>query len=150
MTYLSTKTYTQALGLSCAFRQWRADHSHCQFIHGYALQVRIEFKAFNLDRRNWVVDFGGLKEVKAWLFDTFDHRLLVAVDDPQRAELERLGELGLADVRIVEHVGCEAFAKMVFDHVQAWLDHSGDGARVNVHRVEVSEHDGNSAIYEAT
>ena len=34
--YRSSKTYGHEIGLSAAFRQWRAQ-SHCRLIHGYAL-----------------------------------------------------------------------------------------------------------------
>ena len=60
MEYQSTKIIE--LG-SCAFRQWRAD-SHCKFIHGYRLVAKFWFECEKLDERNWVVDFGGLKELK--------------------------------------------------------------------------------------
>ena len=79
--YISTKTYTH-LG-PVAYRQWRAD-SHCNLIHGYALSFHFEFETNDLDARNWVVDFGGLKPLKGNLEDWFDHTLLVAQDDPDR------------------------------------------------------------------
>ena len=47
-----------------AFRQWRAD-SHCKFLHGYSFEFEFEFGAHELDERNWVVDFGGLKELES-------------------------------------------------------------------------------------
>lgn len=50
MTYKSTKLYGHEIGLSAAFRQWRAE-SHCRFLHGYALAVRFEFEADELDVR---------------------------------------------------------------------------------------------------
>ena len=78
--FLSGKTYTHATGHSCAFRQHRAD-THCNLIHGYALQFELQFGSSNLDFRNWVVDFGGLKDLKAWLKYMFDHTYLVADDD---------------------------------------------------------------------
>ena len=62
MSFISTKTYNHNIGLSCAFRQWRAKHSHCKYMHGYALSVRINFKG-QLNDRNWVYDFGDLKFV---------------------------------------------------------------------------------------
>ena len=40
--FYSGKTYSHATGHSCAFRQWRAD-SHCNLIHGYALQFELKF-----------------------------------------------------------------------------------------------------------
>ena len=61
MRYQSTKTFGHDLGISCAFRQWRATHSHCSKIHGYALSVTMVFEANTLDDRNWVMDFGGFK-----------------------------------------------------------------------------------------
>lgn len=63
MKYISTKQYGHELGLSCAFRQWKAD-SHCKYIHGYALAFKFKFETDTLDSNNWVVDFGNLKELK--------------------------------------------------------------------------------------
>ena len=144
--FRSTKTYGHEIGLSAAFRQWKAE-SHCRLIHGYALAVRLEFEAEELDVRNWVVDFGSLKSLKGMLEDTFDHKLLVAEDDPHRAELQRLQELGLADVVIVPATGCEKFAEMVYECVEVWLKDNGYAPRCRIAKVEVSEHGANSAIF---
>lgn len=146
MSYISTKTYGHEIGLSCAFRQWRAE-SHCRLLHGYALAVRFEFEATELDIRNWVVDFGSLKSLKGWLEDTFDHTLLVAEDDPARGYFERMTDLGLARVVIVEKTGCEAFAKLIFECAEIWLKDNGYAPRVKLKLVEVKEHGANSAIY---
>jgi 6-pyruvoyltetrahydropterin/6-carboxytetrahydropterin synthase len=101
-----------------------------------------------LDARNWVVDFGGLKEVKAELQSFFDHKLLVAEDDPALDLLCSLGGMGLADVVVIPAVGCEAFAKFIFDRVNLWLLHQDDvHGRVRLASVEVREHGANSAIY---
>lgn len=135
----SGKTYTHSQGLSCAFRQWRATESHCRFLHGYSLQVTITFRSQTLDDRNWVQDFGDLKGIKNWLELRFDHTLLVAKDDPEINTLIHLADKGLADVRIVDHVGCEAFAKMIFDHIDPHYN--------NVECVEVREHESNFARY---
>lgn len=147
MRYRSTKTFGHELGLSAAFRQWRAD-SHCRFIHGYALAVRIEFEAEELDERNWVVDFGGMKTLRARLEDLFDHKLLVAADDPELPLLQTLEERGLASLVVLPAVGCEKFAEYVFALVDRWLrQQQGYDRRVRVHSVEVREHGANSAIY---
>lgn len=145
--YVATKTYGHEVGLSCAFRQWRAD-SHCRFLHGYALSVRLEFEATELDARNWVIDFGGLKEVKAFLVDTFDHKTVVAFDDPQMVLFEELHTNGLIKLVAMKDVGCEAFAKHIFINVQKWLTSFDDAGRVRCRSVEVREHGANSAIYE--
>jgi 6-pyruvoyltetrahydropterin/6-carboxytetrahydropterin synthase len=144
MPYESHKTYTHNAGLSCVFRQWRATHSHCRFLHGYALQVEITMAADQLDHRNWVADFGGFKPVKAWLEQTFDHKTVVAWDDPDFTLFLHLAEKGLIQLTAVEHVGCEAFAKMIFEKVKELVD-AGPHARVQ--SVTVREHAGNAATY---
>ena len=148
MGFRSTKTFGHELGMSAAFRQWRAD-SHCRFVHGYALSIRIEFGAVKLDERNWVVDFGGLKTFRKWLEDTFDHKLLVAQDDPHLSYFLAGEKMGLMEVRVVENVGCEAFAQLIFNHAALWLEENGLGKRCHVALVEVKEHGANSAIFTA-
>lgn len=156
----STKTFGHELGFSCAFRQWRA-HSHCRFIHGYALGFRFVFAAEETDHCGWVVDFGGLKSLRAILETTFDHKLLVAEDDPWKNVLLGLAQEdfgGLlayrgqeaaspaADVVVVPATGCEAFAIMVYQVAEQWLKDAGFSPRVRLVSVEVSEHGANSAI----
>jgi 6-pyruvoyltetrahydropterin/6-carboxytetrahydropterin synthase len=146
MTYQSTKRYGHEIGLSCAFRQWKA-HSHCSLIHGYALAVKFTFEASELDRCGWVVDFGALKSLKGLLEDQFDHTLLVSEDDPHKGEICALAGLGIANVQVVEATGCEAFARLIFECTQVWLLDNGFAPRCWVASVEVSEHGANSAIY---
>lgn len=145
MIYRSTKTYGHEIGFSCAFRQWRAD-SHCRLLHGYALAVRIEFEASELDERNWVVDFGALKSLKAKLESWFDHKTLVAYDDPLLEEFQRLDSLDAIELVTVHATGCEAFASMIHDTACDWLRDNGHLQRVRVASVEVREHGANSAI----
>ena len=147
---LSTKTFGHDLGFSCAFRQWRAQ-SHCRFIHGYALGFKFTFAANSTDSCGWVVDFGGLKGLKEILANTFDHKLLVAEDDPRKHELLALTDVApgarpAAEVVIVPATGCEAFARMVFDVTEQWLKDAGFSPRCWLVSVEVSEHGANSAI----
>lgn len=142
----STKQYGHDVGLSCCFRQWRAD-SHCALLHGYSIAVKLTFRACELDHRNWVQDFGGLKAVKEYLQRTFDHKLLVASDDPDLDTLAGLQGLGIAEVIVVENVGCEAFAKMVFDSVKYHILNLDENSRVTLLSVEIKEHGANSAIY---
>lgn len=146
MKHASTKTYGHEIGLSCAFRQWRAE-SHCRLLHGYAIAVRFEFETDELDVRNWVVDFGSLKSLKGMLEDTFDHTLLVAEDDPAIDTFMQLQSLGLAAVRVLPAVGCEKFAEFIFGATETWLGANGYGPRVSLASVEVREHGANSAIY---
>ena len=144
--YRSTKSYGHSEGLSCAFRQWRAIHSHCRLVHGYALAFKFTFVALELDEHNWCFDFGGLKPIKAWLHEMFDHKFLVAEDDPDIEKFRQLDEHGLIALRVVPAVGCEAVAHMVFEYVAQFVAQATNG-RVWLELVEVSEHSGNSAIY---
>ena len=145
MSFISTKTYNHSIGLSCAFRQWRAKHSHCKYIHGYALSVRLNFKGM-LNDRNWVYDFGDLKFVKEFLQYTFDHKTVVAEDDPELEVFQELQEKGLIQLVVIPHVGCEKFAEYICKKIAPQIEVNSN-ERVKLMSVEVREHSGNSAIY---
>mgnify|MGYP003154753220 FL=1 len=145
MSFISTKTYNHNIGLSCAFRQWKADHSHCKYIHGYAISVRFNFKG-ELDDKNWVYDYGGLKEVKEFLQKTFDHKTIVAEDDPMINEFYSLQEKGLIQLVVLPGVGCEKFAEYICKEVEPIIKDRSKN-RVRIISVEVREHGSNSAIY---
>jgi 6-pyruvoyltetrahydropterin/6-carboxytetrahydropterin synthase len=144
--HISTKRYGHESGFSCAFRQHRAE-SHCRLLHGYALAVSFEFSATELDCRNWVVDFGGLKSLKGMLEDTFDHKTIVAEDDPHIEWFRQGHRLGTLHLIEVPAAGCEKFAEYVFEVAEQWLVDAGYGGRVTLVQVEVAEHGANSAIY---
>jgi 6-pyruvoyltetrahydropterin/6-carboxytetrahydropterin synthase len=115
------------------------------------------------------MDFGGLKEFKAWADHMFDHTLVVAEDDPMLDFFKHMNEIvdiestdhlsqlpyergALCDLRIVPGVGCEMFAKMAYDKMAELLA-SGDmrypiNPTVRIKSVEVFEHGANSATYE--
>jgi len=141
--YTSTKVIE--LG-SCAFRQHGATHSHCHLLHGYQLKAKFYFSASSLDSNNWIVDFGGLKELKTILNDQFDHTLCIAKNDPLLEEFRRLHNLGGCELRIMDGVGIEKTAEWCFNAAQAFLDKTYSG-RCWVEKVEVFEHENNSAIY---
>lgn len=145
MRYQSTKTYGHERGLSCAFRQWRAD-SHCNQIHGYALSFKFVFEADELDHRNWVVDFGGLKSLHNILEETFDHTTIVAEDDPELAWFRVAHDRGILQLVVLPAGGCEKFSEYVFEVAQQWLIDAGFAPRAKLVSVEVSEHGANSAI----
>ncbi len=147
--YGSSKTYGHEIGLSACFRQHRAD-SHCRFLHGYALAVTFRFESRELDVRNWVVDFGGMKSLRTMLEDTFDHTLLVAEDDPFKDELCGLQGLGLARVVVVPATGGEAFARMIYEVAEQWLKDAGFAPRCRLVSVEVKEHGANGATYDGS
>lgn len=146
MKYQSTKTYSHEVGLSACFRQHRAE-SHCRYLHGYALAVTLVFETDELDCRNWVVDFGSLKSLKGRLEDAFDHKTVVAEDDPHMEWFKVAEDMGLCQLRILPAVGCEMFAEYIYGMVDVWLLDNGYAPRVVLKYVEVREHGANSARY---
>lgn len=151
MTLRSTKTYGHEQGLSVCFRQWRANESHCHLLHGYALAFRFVFAAHKPDARNWIQDFGALKPLKAKLQEMFDHKLLVAEDDPYKDELCALAGLGVADVLVLPKIGIEACAELAWTLAHRVLQDQalppGMWSKPWVESCECFEHPGNSAIY---
>lgn len=151
MPLYSTKTYGHEQGLSVCFRQWRANGSHCHWLHGYALAFKFVFAAHKPDERNWIQDFGALKPLKEKLQQTFDHKLLVAEDDPHKDVLCSLAGLDCADVLVLPKIGIEACAELAFNLAQRVLEDQplppGMWSKPWVHSCECAEHPGNSAIY---
>ena len=150
--YQSTKLFD---GFSCVFRQWRAEGTHCKYIHGYGISFRVWFEG-ELDERNWVWDFGGMKRAKgtidglnpkAWMDYMFDHTMIIAEDDPFIESFRLMGQAGAAQVRILPAVGAEKFAEYIYNKLQEFVSKETAG-RVNVVRVEFLENGRNTAIYE--
>ncbi len=144
--YFATKTYSPERGLSCAFRQWRAN-SHCRFLHGYALGVKLTFASEMLDDRNWVYDFGGLKWIKEFLDETFDHTTCIAQDDPELVLFQNMAARNLIQLRLLPATSCEAFAQHIYDFAAPRIAEDTQG-RAHLHSAEVFEHSGNSAIFQ--
>ena len=144
-TYKSTKIIE--LG-SCAFRQWRAEGTHCKYVHGYRLMAKFWFGCKDLDNRNWVVNFGGLKGLKLMLQDQFDHTLCVAEDDPLLSSFKELNEKGGCDLRVMPGVGIEKVAEWCYNAAKWFINENKETTqRCWVEKVEVWEHEANSAIY---
>jgi len=149
--FQSTKIFD---GYSTVFRQWRADGTHCKFLHGYGISFKIVFEG-DLDERNWVWDFGGMKRAKTridgrnpkeWMDWMFDHTYIIALDDPFLYEAQEMHDKGIAQVRIVPATGAEQFAKFIYDKVNTFVLEETNN-RVRVVSVEFKEHSKNSAIY---
>jgi 6-pyruvoyltetrahydropterin/6-carboxytetrahydropterin synthase len=146
MAYFSTKTYGHNIGLSAVFRQPNADHSHCHLLHGYSLQFKFTFGCTDLDNKNWAVDFCGLKPLKAWLEDHFDHKLCIDKDDPMKDDLLLLELKGLAEIRQFDGVGAEKFAEHAWRFADKLVREATDN-RCWCESAECAEHGSNSAIY---
>ena len=131
---------------SCAFRQPQAE-SHCRFLHGYRLTAKFWFEADHLDQNNWVVDFGGLKGLKKLMKDQFDHTTCISRTDPKLEQFKRLRDEGVCDLRVMDGVGIEKFAEYCYTVANEYVVEL-TGGRCKCIKVEVFEHEDNSAIYE--
>jgi len=149
--FQSTKLFD---GYSACFRQWKADGTHCRFLHGYAISFRVWFEG-DLDERNWVFDFGGMKRAKTkmngmspkdYFAYLLDHTTIVAKDDPYLEQFKQMDTDGIIQLRIMDAVGCEQFAKYLYDIINAFLELETDN-RVRATKVEVYEHERNSASF---
>ena len=149
--FQSTKIFD---GYSTVFRQWRAKDTHCSFLHGYGISFKIIFEG-ELDERNWVWDFGGMKRAKGtidgmspkvWMDHMFDHTYIIAEDDPFVYKALEMHNERIAQVRVVPATGAEQFAKFIYDKVSKFISDETNN-RVRVVSVEFKEHEKNSAIY---
>ena len=145
--YFSTKCYGHNIGLSAVFRQPLA-HSHCKLLHGYSLSFKFTFGCDELDERNWVVDFGGLKPLKAWLEDTFDHKVVIDVNDPRRIICYYYRLKVLQVLYNLKVWGSKSLLNMSHEKADELVKQMTDNRRPCV-RVECAEHGVNSTIYEA-
>jgi 6-pyruvoyltetrahydropterin/6-carboxytetrahydropterin synthase len=151
-TFQSTKVFD---GFSCCFRQWKAETTHCKYLHGYGVSFKLWFEG-ELDERNWVWDFGGMKRAKGtiddkspkdWFDYMFDHTVIVAADDPQlHPYFVKMDRNGTIRLRIVEATGAEKFAEFIYNKVNPFIVEETEG-RVKIAKVEFREHGKNTAIY---
>lgn len=126
-----------------------------KFLHGYAVSFRVWFEG-DLDHRNWVFDFGGMKRAEAkikgmnpkeyftWLLD---HTTVIAEDDPHLGLFQEMDDDGIIQLRVLPDVGCERFAEHLYGVINSFLKEETQG-RVKAIKVEVYEHERNSASYQ--
>jgi 6-pyruvoyltetrahydropterin/6-carboxytetrahydropterin synthase len=141
-------------GFSTVFRQWRAKDTHCSFLHGYGISFKVYFEG-DLDERNWVWDFGGMKRAKtqidgmspkAWMDYMFDHTLICAEDDPALETFKDLHNQGIIQLRVIPATGAEKFSEYIFNKINEFVQVETKG-RVRVTKVKFAEHGKNAAYY---
>ena len=149
--FQSSKVFDE---FSTVFRQWRAETTHCKFVHGYGVSFKVYFEG-ELDERNWVWDFGGMKRAKTqidgmspkeWMDYMFDHTLIVAEDDPFKNAFLEMDRVGAAQVRVIPATGAEKFAEYIFNKINEFVQTETEG-RVRVTKVKFAEHGKNAAYY---
>jgi 6-pyruvoyltetrahydropterin/6-carboxytetrahydropterin synthase len=135
------KTYRD---IPFAHRQHRHD-GHCALIHGHNWAITLTFACRKTDAKGFVVDFGNLKYLRAWIEENLDHACLLSESDPERvALLAQFGQLFKAYT--LPNTSSEGLAEHlhgVFDQMiraqtndRAWLT-----------EVEIEEDSKNSATY---
>ncbi|MDB4414487.1 6-carboxytetrahydropterin synthase [bacterium] len=141
-------------GFSTVFRQWKATDTHCRFVHGYGISFKAYFEG-ELDERNWVWDFGGMKRAKtlidgkqpkAWMDYMFDHTMIIAEDDPEVEAFKQMDMVGVAQVRVIPATGAEKFAEYIYNKLNEFVKTETDN-RVRVIKVKFMEHGKNAAYY---
>jgi 6-pyruvoyltetrahydropterin/6-carboxytetrahydropterin synthase len=114
--------------------------------------MKFYFGTNDLDARNWAADYGGLRELKLFLEDKFDHTLLVSSDDPNLEVYKLLQEKKMAKLTVLPKLGCEGLADMLYKYVNAiyipdmWGHH--ESKRLWCYKVEVRETQSNMAFRE--
>ena len=134
-------------GYPCCHRQWR-HAGHCRFVHGYSRSFTLWFAATELDECGFVVDFSSLRPLEQQLREQFDHTFLVNADDPLLEDWRRLHDQGALDLRVMDNVGMESTAALVFDWANSLLKQR-DGGRSCCWAVEARENSRNAAQVQA-
>ena len=141
-------------GFSTVFRQWKATTTHCRFVHGYGISFKVYFEG-DLDDRNWVWDFGGMKRAKTkidglspkeWMDYMFDHTMVIAEDDPELRAFQQMDKVGVAQVRVIPATGAEKFSEYIYNKLNEFVKTETDN-RVRVTKVKFMEHGKNAAYY---
>ena len=141
-------------GFSTVFRQWKAKETHCRFLHGYGISFKVYFEG-ELDEKNWVWDFGGMKRAKtlidgkqpkAWMDYMFDHTVIIAEDDPGMGGWETMNKLEVIQLRVIEATGAEKFSEYIYNKLNEFVHKETEG-RVRVTKVKFMEHGKNAAYY---
>jgi 6-pyruvoyltetrahydropterin/6-carboxytetrahydropterin synthase len=151
MAFTSSKLFD---GFSTVFRQYSATDTHCSFLHGYDVEFQVFFEG-ELDGRNWVWDFGGMKRAKGtidgmnpkqWLDYMFDHTTCVAETDPYLPLFKQMDDNKIIQLRILPAVGAEKFAQYLYEKIGKFVNEETDG-RVKVTQVDSYENRRNMASY---
>lgn len=134
-------------GFPCTHRQWQHP-GHCRFVHGYSRSFTLWFRAHSLDAHGFVVDFSSLAPLRERLQQQFDHTFLVNADDPLLPTWRQLHAQGALDLRVMDNVGMEGSARLVWGWANELLQQRERG-RSCCDRVEARENEVNAACYEA-
>ena len=136
-----SKTYTD---IPFAHRQHR-HRGHCSMIHGHNWTIELTFACDEFDENGFVVDFGNLKYIKAWIAEHLAHAGILAADDPLKddiinsvPEVYRLHEVPNASCEGISTHIWEAFSRLLCQR---------EGRRVWISQVRLWEDSKNMTTY---
>lgn len=117
--------------------------THCAKVHGYARTVELTISCHKMAEQDWVIDLGDLKDVRKWIEEQWDHRLLLSDDDPHLDEFLYMEKLGLLDTNVLPSEkgwgpSLEQSCKFLADHINPILKEKTSG-RCFLTKVEIWE-----------
>jgi 6-pyruvoyltetrahydropterin/6-carboxytetrahydropterin synthase len=139
------KTYTD---IPWAHRQHKHD-GHCSLIHGHNWGISITFGCREPDENGFVVDFGKLKYLKAWIEHNLDHACVLSSDDPYLEELSAVGGSKVWKMYVVPNCSSEGMAQYLYSVFDP-IVRKATSNRAFVVAIEVTEDSKNSATFTDT
>jgi len=135
------KTYRD---IPFAHRQHRHP-GHCAFIHGHNWAITLTFACHETDESGFVMDFGKLKYLKAWIDEHLDHACLFNEDDPEKEAL--LAQFGhLFKPYFLPSCASEGLAQHLYEVFNPMVRARTEN-RVWITEVEIEEDSKNSAAF---
>jgi 6-pyruvoyltetrahydropterin/6-carboxytetrahydropterin synthase len=119
---------------------------HCSKIHGHNWSITLEFQASELDKNGFVVDFGKLKYIKAFIDSTLDHACLFSKDDAIIGDLANSSYGDLFNICWVENASCEGIALFLYETFSKLIKEN-EGDRVSIKTITLNEDAKNFVTY---
>ena len=127
-----------------AHRQHLHD-GHCALIHGHNWTITVTFACSEPDANGFVIDFGKLKYLKAWIDEHLDHACLFNQTDSEAARL--LATAGnLFKAYTLPNCSCEGLAQHLHGIFDIMVREHTKG-RAWITKTEILEDSKNSAAY---
>ena len=119
---------------------------HCSKMHGHNWSIIIEFEAKELDANGFVVDFGNLKYIKAFIDEHLDHACLSSKEDSQVQDLSQSEYKDLFKILWVDNASCEGIAQFLFETFSQLVKEKEAG-RVSIRSLKLYEDEKNFVSY---
>lgn len=115
MKYIRELAFGELRGFSCAYRNHTTEdmHEESNMLHGYSLSFFFRFASndpeimtdYLIEKMSWINEY---------LENIFRNTVIVAHDDQLLEQFKTLEDAGGCDLRLIDTVGAEAFAKILY------------------------------------